>query len=364
VVLPATAGEIADAWTGMRATLEMSNTRDARADASGFAGRAHELHAACLQPVLEALDPGTSRLMIVPDGVLHHAPFAALVSEAPGPGKASYSNLSYVGLTRTISYLPSATVLKVLSDSPPPAADTRRLVAFCDPLLGTRPEGEVVAARPAETAVSRALNDWKPLAQARKEGSRVASLWSGDATTYVGKQADERTAKAELLRAGCAHFAVHGVADDQSPLYSALALTPAPATETEAAEDGLLYAYEVMALQQTPPLVVLSACETALGAETEGEGLVGLVRAFLAAGSRAVVASLWQVDDQATAALMEECYQGLRTGLPLDQALAEAQRKTARGGLKGAGYASAPHFWAAFGAYGNPLQEWGARSSR
>ncbi|MBM3473255.1 MAG: CHAT domain-containing protein [Armatimonadetes bacterium] len=360
VVLPATPREIADAWAKMNATLQMSNTRDPQADASGFAGRAHELYVACLQPVLEALGPGTFRLMIVPDGVLHHVPFAALVSEAPGPGKASYSSLSYVGLTRTISYLPSATVLKVLNGSPPPATDTRRLVAFCDPLLDTYAGGETVAARPADAAVTRALDTWQPLAQARKEGSRVASLWGQDATVYVGKQADERTAKAELLRAGCAHFAVHGVADDQSPLYSALALTPAPATETEAAEDGLLYAYEVMALQQMPSLVVLSACETALGAETEGEGLVGLVRAFLASGSRAVVASLWKVDDQATAALMRECYQRLRGGLPLDEALAEAQRRAARGSLKGAGYASGPHFWAAFGAYGNPLYEWDA----
>jgi CHAT domain-containing protein len=353
VVLPRTVDEVTEAWEKLRTTLQLSDTREAQADASGFAARAHELYLACLQPVLEALPAATTRLLIVPDGVLHHVPFAALVAEAPKAGKVAFRDLAYVGLTHTLAYLPSATVLAALSEPPSDDAPSR-LVAFCDPLLAGQPAQPEEALRAPEAAVSRALDEWQPLAQARKEGARVAALWGGETVVLEGPEADERTAKQQLPAAGCAHFAVHGLANDESPLYSALALAPAPATTAEAWEDGLLYAYEIMGLPQTPPLVVLSACETALGAETDGEGLVGLVRAFLASGSRTVLASLWKVDDQATAALMAECYQGLKRGLPPDEALAAAQRRAARGTLPNANYASPPHFWAAFGAYGNP----------
>jgi CHAT domain-containing protein len=130
-------------------------------------------------------------------------------------------------------------------------------------------------------------------------------------------------------------------------------LSPAPAAGEQPAEDGYLYAYEVMQLERTAPLVVLSACETALGAKADGEGLVGLVRAFLAAGSRTVIASLWSVDDQATAALMRAFYEELRKGDAPDEALAAAQRRAMDGKLRGAAYASAPYFWAAFAPYGD-----------
>jgi CHAT domain-containing protein len=353
VVLPRTVDEITETWEKLRATLELSDTREPQADASGVAARAHELHLACLRRVLAALPAATTRLLIVSDGVLHHVPFAALVAEAPKAGKVAFRDLAHIGLTHTIAYLPSATVLAALSDAPPRDPDSR-LVAFCDPLLAGQPTQPEAAVRAPEAAASRALDEWQPLAQARKEGARVAALWGGETVILEGPQAGERTAKQQLPAAGCAHFAVHGLANDESPLYSALALTSAPATTTEEEEDGLLYACEIMGLPQTPPLVVLSACETVLGAETDGEGLVGLVRAFLASDSRTVLASLWKVDDQATAALMAECYQGLRKGLRPDEALAEAQRKAARGKLPNATYAAAPCFWAAFGVYGTP----------
>jgi CHAT domain-containing protein len=99
-------------------------------------------------------------------------------------------------------------------------------------------------------------------------------------------------------------------------------------------------------------LVVLSACSSALGEELGGEGLIGLTRAFQYAGARSVVASLWNIRDQATAELMVRFYWHLRSGLPKDEALQSAQVELIREPVGGKDF-SAPFFWAAFQLYGD-----------
>ena len=110
------------------------------------------------------------------------------------------------------------------------------------------------------------------------------------------------------------HFATHGLLDPHTPLNSSLALT-VPATRHEGQENGLLQAWEIFEqVRLDADLVTLSACETALGAELAGEGLIGLTRAFHYAGARSVLASLWRVADDSTAALMARFYRHLRAG--------------------------------------------------
>ena len=133
------------------------------------------------------------------------------------------------------------------------------------------------------------------------------------------------------------HLATHGYVDPRCPEAGGILLAPAapPAPEKTAA-DGALQVWEVVAeLHLRAELVVLSACETALGGPRAREGLVGLTWAFQAAGARSVVASQWQVDDRSTAALMAAFYRELaRPGVAKDEALRRAMRAVASGKLE------------------------------
>jgi CHAT domain-containing protein len=130
--------------------------------------------------------------------------------------------------------------------------------------------------------------------------------------------------------------------DPRFPLDSALALS-APARSTRPGDDGLLQAWEIFErLRLSADLVTLSACETALGLEAQGEGLLGLTRAFHYAGARTVLSSLWSVSDRSTAELMHRFYAHLRAGAAKDQALALAQREMLSSPYRH------PYHWAAF----------------
>ena len=130
----------------------------------------------------------------------------------------------------------------------------------------------------------------------------------------------------------------------------------------EGVDNGLLQVWEIYeSVRLQADLVVLSACETALGEEQRGEGLISLARAFQYAGARSVVASLWSVADQTTAELMIRFYRHLRSGLPKDEALRAAQLEFIRGPIEMEDAdgnnvlkdAAAPYYWAGFQVFGD-----------
>ncbi|MCG8462450.1 MAG: CHAT domain-containing protein [Holophagales bacterium] len=143
------------------------------------------------------------------------------------------------------------------------------------------------------------------------------------------------------------HFATHAVVDSERPGLSGILLSPFDRRGRP--RDDRLRALEVARLSLSAELVVLSACDTALGQEVRGEGLVGLGRSFLAAGAGALVVSLWKVDDRATAGLMERFYRGLLVEeMPAAAALRRAQLE-----LAGDPAWRAPFHWAGFVVVGN-----------
>jgi CHAT domain-containing protein len=164
-----------------------------------------------------------------------------------------------------------------------------------------------------------------------------------------------------LAKARYVHFATHGLLDEQRPLSSALALTLVEPPE-EGRDNGLLQAWEIFEqVRLSADLVTLSACDTGLGAQIRGEGIVGLTRAFQYAGARSVLASLWSVADDETAALMIHFYERLSAGLNKDEALRAAQIASIRGGMSAGSRSGTPatsratraFFWAAFQVYGD-----------
>jgi CHAT domain-containing protein len=149
-----------------------------------------------------------------------------------------------------------------------------------------------------------------------------------------------------MAQASVLHFATHGLADVRQPDRSALILT---ASGRSSSQNGVLSAVEIEQTRLPGAWVILSACETGVGQQRGLQGALALDRAFLVAGASAVVSSLWVVSDASTAELMQRLHQGVRAGLALDLALAEAMRAVRE-------RSPDPWLWSGFHAVGAGLR--------
>jgi len=290
-----------------------------------------------------------SRVTVVPDGPLHLLPVAALIDPAASDGQ-------YLVELKPLSVVASATVLAQLEERRRPPRETR-LVAFGDPSYRS-PSAKV---SPQLGQAVRSGDSLAPLPATRIEVEGLGQLFAGHATLWLGPEATEERAKAVGEGVTIVHFAAHGLIDGNRPLSSALALS-IPEQVVEGQENGFLQAWEVFEqVRLDADLVTLSACETALGQELAGEGILGLTRAFQYAGARSVLASLWSVADQSTAELMGRFYGNLNAGMAKDEALRQAQRELIRAPVEiadGVGEvrlldATRPLHWGAFQVIGD-----------
>ncbi len=324
--------------------LILDGRRDAGATAAVLA-QAARLYDLLLAPAEAAFGPAR-RLLVSPDGPLHALPFAALARAGDPP--------RFLVEDRPIHLVLSATLYAELrrGRASAPRSDGR-LVAFGDPLYGAASApgdsagetGSVLASGADEGPTRRYQRGLAAIAGTRDEVEALARLYRGESQAFLGADATEKAVKRLAASPRYLHFACHALLDPRIPLDSALALSiPRPGDE----ENGLLQAWEIFEqLRLDADLVTLSACDTALGKDAAGEGLIGLTRAFQYAGARSVIAALWPVSDRSTAELMARFYAALARGRPKDEALAEAQRSFARGeGVDAA--LRHPFHWAAF----------------
>jgi CHAT domain-containing protein/Flp pilus assembly protein TadD len=262
-----------------------------------------DLHDLLIGPLLQHLKPGL--VGIIPHGVLHYLPFAALTDGG-----------QYFGDRYTLFHLPSASVLPFVQRKARPAGG---------PML----------------ALAQSRADGLPeLPYADEEARAVSSIYGGEALTTP--DADKATFLRSAVDKGILHLAAHGELSALSPLFSRVVLAPA------ADGDRSLYVQDVYGLTlPKASLVVLSACETQLGAQSRGDDIVGLNRAFIYAGTPTVVASLWTVEDAATKELMVSFYTHLKRGEGKAEALKSAQLETR------AKYPH-PYYWAGFVLTGDP----------
>ncbi len=322
----------------VRAHLE----RPGRRAMGRYRAVAAELYLELLAPV-ERLLVDRSHLLISPDGLLHYLPFEALLLPAGGERAEEYLLAKWA-----VSYLPSATTLGVLERRESSVdVSSFDLAAFADPALPAARETTV-----GEGPILRGLGDrdswqWRRLAGARSEVESIAELF--DATRvkmFLGSEATERRFREEtaVRDARYVHLAAHAVIDNDEPALSALLLTA-----DTAGDDGLLQAHEIFELELDAQLVVLSGCETALGRQVRGEGLLGMTRAFLYAGADAVAVSLWAVEDASTAELMVGFYRRLSAGAGMAEALRQAKLEQIAAGVQ-----AHPYYWAPFVLVGSP----------
>lgn len=308
-----------------------------------------------LNPAADQL--GKKRLLIVSDGTLQYIPFAALpVSEmrvAVSKRRVSSSRLRDTSTpliqNHEIVSLPSASVLGVLRrELGERRSAPKALAVVADPVFdendqrvrGTnkvqkaeeqpqiKKNNEKTARLPDLQRATRelGLTKFDRLVVSRREADLIAALASrGQPLKALDFDASRATAtNPELGQYRILHFATHSLLNNQQPELSGIVLSLVD--EQGRPQDGFLRLYEIYNLKLEADLVVLSACQTALGKEIKREGLVGLTRGFMYAGAPRVVASLWKVSDEATAELMKRFYQKmLRDGLRPAAALRAAQ---------------------------------------
>lgn len=316
---------------------------------------ARDLGRVLLGPVAEALQG--RRLVIIPDGAMHYLPFAALI--APDSGRR-------LVLDHELISLPSASTLAALRQrqrrQPAPGSLRQRpAIVFADPVfevsdnrisaLHTSPIQERAGAAPSDT-ISRSASalgiEWRRLPGTALEASALAHLLKREhLISHLGLDASKtQLHDLTLQRFGLLHFATHGLANARQPELSAVVLSLLD--ERGQPREGYLRLKDLYNLPLAADLVVVSACQSGLGGQIRGEGMVGLTRGFLHAGSRRVITSLWNVEDGATATLMGAFYQALLVqGLPPAAALRQAQRTMLEQ------HQAPPYDWAAFVLHGD-----------
>jgi CHAT domain-containing protein/tetratricopeptide (TPR) repeat protein len=265
-----------------------------------------------LEPALR----GSEVLLVVPDASLHYIPFEALVAGI-GERKSSesvlfsrYREYEYLLDRHVIACAPSASLFLETRKMVSERHYRGELYAVGDPSVGEERMvfpyvGELIGMLRGDLTFRFA-----PLPGAREEVESLREFSRGRGVTVrTGRLATEKEFKERAPGHRFIHLATHGVADDREPLYSRLVL----GIDEEGTNDGFLHAYEVSQMDLGCELVVLSACETALGPLGSGEGLLGLSRSFFLAGSPSVIASLWSVDES-TALVMQGFYRNLGKG--------------------------------------------------
>jgi CHAT domain-containing protein/tetratricopeptide (TPR) repeat protein len=289
---------------------------------------------------------GKGALLIVADGPVQMAPFAFL----PDPGDSSRR----LGSVHTIAVGPSASVLAQIRKLQEPDADGRILIVAdpvysrSDPRFGTGTDGSAAGTTAPTSYSLRAAQDQRiqslpRLPMSRTEAEHIAKLAPGRATTLLdfnaAPDAFERLAQD---RFSIIHIAAHTVLDYRHPDLSGLVLSLVDRQGHR--RDGFVPLLDIYKLRLHAGLVVLSACETYIGKDLRGEGFLGLARGFLYAGARQVLASLWKVDDRATAVFMERFYVALlRDHLSAPAALRRAQNEMAEDAVW-----RSPRYWAGF----------------
>lgn len=312
---------------------QVSHFRDLMAFKQTEATRqaAQELHQALIEPLAGQLK--TRRLLIVPHGVLHYLPFAALWDAATG---------EYLIEQHELVMLPGASTLPFLIE------DEESQETVQDRPAGGEPA--VVVGNPATAELNTGWpglanrNNLAALPQAEAEARAIAGLYGVE--PLLGQAATETVVRQAVAGAELVHLAAHGFYNPIDPLNSRLALAPDPQSPNlpSSSSDGWLTVSEVygLDLSQTD-LVVLSACQTQIGELSAGDEVVGLTRSFMFAGAPSVMATLWNVDDAATGRLMERFYTHLQNGQGKAAALRQAQLE-----LLQAEATADPFYWSGF----------------
>ncbi len=324
-----------------------------------------------LKPVSQLL--GRKRLLVVADGALQQVPFDALPDPAAGFHQDEGINQEPIPLflNHEVVTLASGSILAVIRTGKPTNAESKLVAVLADPVFEkddprVRLPGQTVVdasssvpdqskynavrdiVAPGETGLRRLLatrQEAKAIMEVTPQGQGLTAMDFDASTSLISS--------GELERFKIIHFATHGVVNTEHPELSGVVLSLV--NDKGESENGFLQLHDIYNLDLAQAqLVVLSACRTGLGKEVRGEGVMGLTRGFMYAGSESVIASLWKVDDRATAELMKHFYQAMFE----DHLTPAAALRKAKEAMWQQPRWHAPYFWAAFvlqGEYRDPI---------
>ncbi len=335
----------------------------APAETAAFVAASNALYKVVLEPAAAMI--GEKRLMVVADGALNYVPFEVLLKTADA---GDFASLGYLVKSNEIVYAPSASVVGAIKQQRA-NTNSRAVLVIADPVFNSNDarakKGTAAATTDAEVrglGIQSALADvdgnapasnaaMEGLPLARLNGTRVEAEQISKLAKTSGGQADiwldldaseENLGTRDISKYRIIHVATHGLLNAERPQFTGVVLS----LVGNKTRDGFVRTDEVFNLHLGSPLVMLSACETGLGKEKRGEGVMGLTRAFMYAGAPTVGVSLWSVADKSTADLMTDFYQRLLSG---------SAGTTSSGALRGAQLAmisgkkySAPFYWAPF----------------
>ncbi len=338
---------------------------------------AEKLHTKLIGPVVEK-NPGMKKLVIIPDKYLYYIPFGLLRNST---GTILYDTFRYtlahsaivwynLRKKRDMKFSHPILAMGNAVYNTGHASDTSGTRKGTTRSSGTRGSVDLTELKSSDRSIlslrTYSLKNLPGTGYEIRAITRIAYSGSErDRHVYDGVRASEDMIFAlresgKLRDYRILHFAVHGLFMDQFPWMNSLILSQPGIVKNSRPDDydrykmehgdlqrdGFLQMAELKTLDITSDLVVMSACETSMGEDTAGEGIVGLPQAFLIAGARSVIASLWSVDDEATAFLMEEFYRNLlEKKLPPEEALRKAQLVIRE-------EFADPFYWAAFILYG------------
>jgi CHAT domain-containing protein len=317
-----------------------------------------ELAEMILRPVADQLT--ASRVIVVADGALNYIPFQLL----PNP---LANNEPLITKFEVINAPSASTLGQLRQEKQQRQHGTKVLAAFGDPVFASNyaqfkdsSAGEVLAttnrgSRDIEVEADKFdPNSIQPLLYTKRELRNLSEIVGSKSRVLSGFEASRETLDSlDLSQYSILHFATHGFLDPNKPEHSGFVLSMVDLMGRR--QDGFITMTDVYRLHAPVDLVVLSACRTGLGENVKGEGLIGLTRGFMYAGASSVVASLWKVDDEATAELMKHFYANmLQKGMRPAEALRSAQNT-----LRENPAWQSPHFWAGFilqGEFKEPIR--------
>jgi CHAT domain-containing protein len=333
-------------------------------DAAPFVAASNALYKVVLEPAAAMI--GEKRLMVVADGALNYIPFEVLLKSADS---GDFASLGYLIKTNEVIYAPSASVVGAIKQQRTKATG-RAMLIIADPIFNSNDaRARKTTGAPASDAevrglgIQSALTDvagstapatpnpaMEGLPLARLNGTRteaeqiskLAKASGGQADVWLDMDASEdNLGTRDVSKYRIIHVATHGLLNAERPQFTGVVLS----LVGNKTNDGFVRTDEVFNLRLGSPLVMLSACETGLGKEKRGEGVMGLTRAFMYAGAPTVGVSLWSVADKSTADLMTDFYKRLLSteSTASSGALREAQLAM----ISGKKY-SAPFYWAPF----------------
>lgn len=316
-----------------------------KSDYNSYTQKAYLLYKLLLAPASTAIQK--KNLIIIPDGILGYLPFGALISQpVPSLNNANYrdySKLHYVVLNHDISYNYSAMLLEELQNRPV-HNDDKEFVGIAPVFNNTNYAGK----DSLRYGFSKRLS---PLPASEEEVKGIYNLFEkkesfwdrlldNQSKILLHNQATESYVKSDnISHYRYIHFATHAYVNETNPELSGVILERKPGTKS----DGILSSGEIYNLKLHADLVVLSACETALGKLVKGEGIMSLTRSFLYAGASNVIVSLWNVTDKSTSSLMIDLYGNLLQNQSITTSLADAKRTL----IRKTAY-SAPVYWSPF----------------